>query len=940
MFRSLLRPLVSLAAASAIASTAVGQILPNGPDVDAGYGDLRPGVRTLRHRDQVGRVFGILATGASPADSARAFIERDAMQLWGVPPGELAAYGPFEAGEHVVQLMPQRDTGTFRFTAVCFTQEVRGVPVYKSNLLVLARNEPGFPAVLAASTLWSTAGVEEQLDRADLGTLPPAQLWTRTALSQFRAQPEVGPARYVIWAGIDRVRAAEPRLAVSFVAEGGGHWDPDNHQRIEFVVDAETGAILHQETLIHHAVTGRITGLATQGNAADACAEEAQTGLPYVEVRTPTSVAYADREGNFSIPAGAPGTTYTTRLAGRWFTAYDNSNPTLSLSTQADDGAAWNPVFNAANASESERAQVNAYLQANVMRDLVVAASPQFPTIPTQSGAFVVNSNIAANCNAYYSGNSINFYASGGGCNNTAFGTVVHHEYGHNAVAKAGSGQGEYGEGMGDVFGLLVSDDPRTGIGFQSCAGGIRTADNACQYSSTACSSCGSEIHSCGRLLSGCVWDLRDLLAAEHPSDYRQILADLSVNSVILHGAVTTINSDITVDFLILDDDAGGIGDGTPNYQAINAAFSAHGLPGPPLELLRFDFPEGLPETVEPNGSTNLKVRVQASGTQPNYWTVRLYSRDGGTADWTVTSMLQTGTDTFAVNIPGGPCLGRKEYYVACNTLAGVVASSPGLAPDAFHAAVIASGASTVSETDFEAATAGWTVGAVGDSATNGLWVAADPFATGWNNGPTCQPENDHSAAGTRAFVTGNTTASGTTSALRSQADVDGGSTTLVSPPIDLSGVPQARISYWYWYAGWQNSTTPSTGDSLVVQVSGDDGATWATVDTVTSNAGAWVERSFSVTDFVQPGPAVRVRFRASDISNDSTVEAAIDDFRVDAFACDLTNPADLDGDGTIGGGDLGLLLSHWGPSTFGDLDGDGVVGGSDLGLLLSAWGS
>lgn len=50
-------------------------------------------------------------------------------------------------------------------------------------------------------------------------------------------------------------------------------------------------------------------------------------------------------------------------------------------------------------------------------------------------------------------------------------------------------------------------------------------------------------------------------------------------------------------------------------------------------------------------------------------------------------------------------------------------------------------------------------------------------------------------------------------------------------------------------------------------------------------------------------------------------------------------NPSpDLDGDGVVGGADLGLLLAAWGGAPW-DLDGDGIVGGSDLGLLLAAWG-
>ncbi|MHC4415815.1 MAG: hypothetical protein ACYS0G_11075 [Planctomycetota bacterium] len=58
------------------------------------------------------------------------------------------------------------------------------------------------------------------------------------------------------------------------------------------------------------------------------------------------------------------------------------------------------------------------------------------------------------------------------------------------------------------------------------------------------------------------------------------------------------------------------------------------------------------------------------------------------------------------------------------------------------------------------------------------------------------------------------------------------------------------------------------------------------------------------------------------------------------------TNPADLDMDGTVGVGDLLLLLAAWGPCPDppgpcpADLDGDGTVGVRDLLILLGAWGS
>jgi len=49
----------------------------------------------------------------------------------------------------------------------------------------------------------------------------------------------------------------------------------------------------------------------------------------------------------------------------------------------------------------------------------------------------------------------------------------------------------------------------------------------------------------------------------------------------------------------------------------------------------------------------------------------------------------------------------------------------------------------------------------------------------------------------------------------------------------------------------------------------------------------------------------------------------------------------DLDGDGTTGQSDLGILLADWGciGDCVGDLDGDGHTGQSDLGILLADWG-
>ncbi len=48
---------------------------------------------------------------------------------------------------------------------------------------------------------------------------------------------------------------------------------------------------------------------------------------------------------------------------------------------------------------------------------------------------------------------------------------------------------------------------------------------------------------------------------------------------------------------------------------------------------------------------------------------------------------------------------------------------------------------------------------------------------------------------------------------------------------------------------------------------------------------------------------------------------------------------ADLTGNGTVDGADLGVLLGDWGGTASGDLNDDGTTNGADLGILLGAWG-
>ena len=315
-----------------------------GVDIRDRFNQTFPGGSLIEVRGQLRRVFGQrFSTGATPHDSVESFL-MDWSSLWGVPFEQLQPVGPFDDGAHQIELMYEADGTNPSFTAVYWQQHVRGVPVFRGWVWGLAANEDSFPMVLGGGTLKDLGeDFPASLEGRDLSpsTMDPA-IYTREAMNQFGAPPQMTSPRYVVWAGVDT--DPEPaRLAIEFVATGGGPWDPANHQKMQYVVDADTGEILHQESqILHGAVSGTVNGKVTDGSKADACNTEVTKGLPYVGVVVGGTTSYADANGNFNITyTGTSNVSVAPTINGRYFRVNEsggNSVTSVSAQTVANGG--------------------------------------------------------------------------------------------------------------------------------------------------------------------------------------------------------------------------------------------------------------------------------------------------------------------------------------------------------------------------------------------------------------------------------------------------------------------------------------------------------------------------------------------------------------------------------------------------------------------------
>jgi len=884
------------------------------------------------------RVYGpAFSNGASAVESADAFLQQHAGVL-GSDFANLMPIGPNGDGAHVLQLGYDAADESYRFSLVGYTQHVNGIPVFRGDVRCLVRNEPGYPLVLVANALKNVSAFAQTFKGRPIS---PSQVDVRKAsrlpLNQFGPGATISNQEQVIWAGYDGAPAKEPRLAYKFIVTGTGVFDRSLYQRMLYIVDAATNKILFQEDQISNAdINVTVRGNATQGTPADACAAEAAIALPYPRLTAGGVTYYGDVNGAVTIPNAANANISVNSnmlTAGRYFNVNDVAATTESNLTQSSTGGALDFLHNAANTDESDRAEVNAYFHANKVRDYLLAYNPTFPTIANQL-SWPINVQVTGTCNAFYDGVSINFYPSGGGCNNTAFSVVVHHEYGHHIVSMAGSGQGAYGEGFGDVMGVIVTDESLLANGFQTCGAGIRNANNSVQYSATGCSSAGTEIHACGTLLSGCVWSTRTNLLASDPANYRAIISNLSVDSVLLHSG-TAITPQVTIDFLTLDDNDGNILNGTPHYNEINNGFSVHGMPGPAIQLISFAFPDGIPSQASPSGGTSFRVNVAGVSGTPAPGTGRLFYRVGSTGTFNSVAMTETAANQYVASLPASACGSTLQFYVAANASTGATSTSPASAPTAFYSAISAAGISNSFEDTVETAVAGWTLSTAGDTATAGLWTRADPVGT-VNGTIQVQPETDVTAApGVNCFFTGQGVAGGALGA----ADVDGGTTTLTSPAMDATG-GEAYISYYRWYSNAQGGAP--NADVFRVQISNNNGTTWTALETVGPTGaevnGGWFQKEFRVADFVPATNQMRVRFIAEDAATGSLIEAAVDEVRMRVVQCTPAIPGDLDGDGIVGGADLAIMLNNWNGIGVGDINSDGGVDGIDLGILLNNW--
>ncbi|MEV3977068.1 M14 family zinc carboxypeptidase [Nonomuraea sp. NPDC049758] len=174
----------------------------------------------------------------------------------------------------------------------------------------------------------------------------------------------------------------------------------------------------------------------------------------------------------------------------------------------------------------------------------------------------------------------------------------------------------------------------------------------------------------------------------------------------------------------------------------------------------------------------------------------------------------------------------------------------------------------TVWSDTFETAT-GWTANPSGtDTATTGAWERGDPEATTSSGAK----QLGTTVSGTNDLVTGRLAG-----AAAGDYDLDGGVSSIQSPPITLPSTGTLSLSLSWYLAHGSNA---SSADYFRVRVVGGTTTTvFQQAGAATNRDGAWAVATADLTAYA--GQTVRVLIDAADASGASLVEAGVDDVKI-----------------------------------------------------------
>lgn len=454
------------------------------------------------------------------------------------------------------------------------------------------------------------------------------------------------------------------------------------------------------------------------------------------------------------------------------------ASKTLPLSPGGD--AIWN-----ASDSQYTDAQLATFIHTTHVSQLSKSFAGDLAYLDTQIQAYV---NINNSCNAFYDGDSINFFVAQGGCGNTGrLADIIRHEFGHaihdhSIIEGVGDWDSALSEGVGDFIAVTISGDSGMGRGFWNSNEPLREVDPS-DWEHMWPEDVG-EIHWTGLIIAGALWDMRKAMV-EALGEEAGVAAANHVYYQAMRRAVDIPT--MYLEALAADDDDGDLTNGTPNVCAINAGFAAHGL--------RKVSAQASTLSVAPPHLDGYEVALKMIGMYGDCpsdkvgeatveWSVRGDSDVGGQLAMDFTS------SGFVAELPPQQDGTVLQYRIRLQLASGDETVYPDNAADPFYELFIGH-VEPLYCTDFESdpEADGWSHGLESGSQQDG----ADDWQWGETLSPPSSGDPQAAFSGERAF--GNDMGGGEFNGIYQSNKVN----FALSPVVDTNGYQTVRLQYRRW---------------------------------------------------------------------------------------------------------------------------------------------
>jgi hypothetical protein len=444
------------------------------------------------------------------------------------------------------------------------------------------------------------------------------------------------------------------------------------------------------------------------------------------------------------------------------FTAADGAQITWSL---ADD--------------EQGDAQLTTFIHLGIVKERARLIAPEMAFLKQKLFANVNRDDPDYKCNAFWDGNSVNFFIQYSPCNNTGrLADVIYHEFGHgfhqNAIISgAGMHEPALAEGQSDYLACTTTGDPDMGPGFFINGGVLRHCENDRRWPGDI----DFDPHETGLIFAGAMWDLRESFIGTYGDKEGIAAAD-----ALYYAAIQTSTNVPTTyaEVVASDDDDGDLSNGTPNICAINEAFGAHGLSPYVTKSGHRIAHQAL--SIVPSGQAPYEVRVSQEVLFPKCGAGKL---DSVRVQWGIGDInnkvdLAPDGDDFVGAIPPQLDGTAIRYRIVATADGNDVTLPDNPADDQYR--VFVGDVTPIYCNDFEAQADGWEFS--DDNGGNGDFKWAEP------EGLAVDPSKAYSGS----LVIGNDLTVNGLYASDKEVYAD-------SPTIDLAGNTKVRLQFRRWLA-------------------------------------------------------------------------------------------------------------------------------------------